>query len=178
MGADVMSRFRWLGSRKCLETMETFSSLEGQTYEAMEKLLFDAVARGDIRATLNDEIVPKAHIGMYLSLYRLSNPGQEPNTVPPDVALSYDDLCAIFDRPVIDSRKRGRPAKEASGWSSDRLLAYEMHRMIAGDPSVSRANSAAEAARILVALGRVPGAGSPESLAKRLERTFRKYYSS
>lgn len=173
-----MSRYRWLRPSKCLETMDHFPTIKGQPYEGMRKLLFDAVSRGDIKGMLNDEVVPSAHIGVYLSLYGRATHRQEPNSLPPDLALNYDDLCAVFDRPVIDNRKRGRPGKEHSGWSEDRALAFEMHKMIAGNPSMRRAKSAAEAARILVSEGRVSGAGTAESRAKRLERAFRKYYSS
>jgi hypothetical protein len=173
-----MSRYRWLRPLKCLETMDFFPSLEGKTYEELEERLFEAVARGDVRGMLNDEIVPKAHIAVYLSLYARASPDQDPNTLPPDLALNYDDLHAVFDRPLIDNRKRGRPAKERSGWSEDRELAYEMHKMLSGHPDLRRATSAAEAARILVNAGRVSGAGTPESRVKRLERAFRKYYSS
>jgi hypothetical protein len=173
-----MSRYRWLPPSKCLESMDYFPAIKGQPYDAMQKLLFDAVSRGDVRGMLNDEAVPKAHIGAYLSLYARATPEQEPNTLPPDLALNYDDLCAVFDRPVIDNRKRGRPVKEHSGWREDRKLAFEMHKMLEGSPSTRQAKSAAEAARILVAEGRVSGAGTPENRAKRLERAFRKYYSS
>lgn len=173
-----MSRYRWLRPSKCLETMDHFPAIRGQSYEAMQKLLIDAVSRGDVKGMLNDEVVPKAHIGIYLSLYSRAAPEQEPNALPPDLALNYDDLCAVFDRPVIDNRKRGRPVKEHSGWPEDRKLAFEMHKMLAGNPSTRPANSAAEAARILVSEDRVTGAGTPESRAKRLERAFRKYYSS
>ena len=169
-----MSRYRWLRPSKCLETMDFFPSLKGREYTAMQKLLFDAVSRGDIRGMLNDEIVPKAHIRVYLSLYAHAPPEQEAHTLPPNLALNYDDLCAVFDRPVIDSRKRGRPVKEHSGWPEDRKHAHEMHKMV----SLGQAKSAAEAARILVSEGRVSGAGTPENRAKRLERAFRKYYSS
>lgn len=173
-----MSRYRWLRPSKCLETMDFFPSLKGQSYEKMRKLLFDAVSRGDIRAMTNDEVVPKAHIAIFLGLYARATLDQEVHTLPPDVALNYDDLCTVFDRPVIDSRKRGRPKKEDSGWSEDRKLASEMHGMLAGRTALPRARSAAEAARILVDTGRVAGAGTPESRAKRLVRVFRKYYSS
>ena len=173
-----MSRYRWLSPSKCLETMDYFPSLKGKPYEAMQKLLFDAVSCGDVRGRLNDEVVPKAHIGIYLSLYVRAETEQNPFTLAPDLSLNYDDLCAVFDRPVIDNRKRGRPVREHSGWSEDRNLAFEMHKMLAGHPQTRRANSAAEAARILVDEGRVPGHGTTESRAKRLERTFRKYYSS
>lgn len=158
--------------------MDHFPAIKEQPYEAMQKLLIDAVSRGDVRGMLNDEVVPKAHIGIYLALYAKATPEQEPNTLPPNLALNYDDLCAVFDRPVIDSRKRGRPVREHSGWPEDRKLAFEMHKMLAGDPSKRRAKSAAEAARILVDGGRVAGAGTPENRAKRLTRAFRKYYSS
>lgn len=173
-----MSRYRWLRPSKCLETMDFFPAIKGQTYESMQELLFDAVSRGDVRGMLNDELVPKAHIAVYLSLYVRATAEQEPNTLPPDLALNYDDLCAVFDRPAIDNRKRGRPVKEHSGWPEDRKLAFEMHKMLAGHPDNRQAKSAAEAARILVGEGRVSGAGTPESRAKRLERAFRKYYSS
>lgn len=173
-----MSRYRWLRPSKCLETMDYFPAIKDQSYETMQKLLFDAVSRGDVRGMLNDEVVPKAHIGVYLSLYARATAEQQANTLPPDLALNYDDLCAVFDRPVIDNRKRGRPVKEHSGWPEDRKLAFEMHKMLAGNPSTRQAKSAAEAARILVNEGRVSGAGTQESRAKRLERAFRKYYSS
>ena len=158
--------------------MDFFPAIKGQNYEAMQKQLFDAVSRGDVRGMLNDEIVPKAHISAYLSLYTRASVEQEPNTLPPDLALNYDDLCAVFDRPTIDNRKRGRPVKEHSGWPEDRKLALKMHKMLAGHPDFQTAKSAAEAARILVREGKVLGAGTPESRAKRLERAFRKYYSS
>ncbi|RZP17938.1 MAG: hypothetical protein EVA34_11050 [Erythrobacter sp.] len=173
-----MSRYRWLPPSKCLETMDFFPSVQEQTYEALEKLLFDAVSRGDVRAMLNDELVPKVHIPVYLSLYARVTDEQGPHTLPPNLALNYDDLCAVFDRPTIDNRKRGRPVKERSGWSEDRRLAFEMHKMLSGPPDNRRAQSAAEAARILVDEGRVSGAGAPENRAKRLERAFRKYYST
>lgn len=173
-----MSRYRWLRPSICLETMEFFTAINGQSYEAMQKLLFDAVARGDVKGMLNDEIVPKAHISAYLGLYCLASPEQGPNTLPPDLALNYDDLCAVFDRPTIDNRKRGRPVKEHSGWPEDRKLAFKMHKMLAGHPGHRQANSATEAARMLVDQGRVSGAGTPENRAKRLVRAFRKYYSS
>jgi hypothetical protein len=173
-----MSRYRWLRPLKCRETMEFFPSTKDLKIPELEKLLFEAVSRGDIRGMFKDEIVPKVHIGVYLSLYAQAYPDQEPHTLPPDLALNYDDLCAVFDRPVIDGRTRGRPKKEHSGWSEDRHLAAEMHGMLAGRPGLPRAKSAAEAARILVEAGRVSGSGTEESLRKRLERTFRKYYSS
>lgn len=158
--------------------MDYFKAIKSQPYEAMQKLLFDAVARGDVKGMLNDEVVPKAHIGAYLSLYARATPEQGTHTLPPDLALNYDDLCAVFDRPVIDNRKRGRPVKEHSSWPEDRKLAFEMHKMLAGNATTIQAKSAAEAARILVNEGKVSGAGTRESRAKRLERAFRKYYSS
>lgn len=172
-----MSRYRWLKPSTCLETMGHFPSLEGREYDEIQKRLFDAVSRGDIRGMLNDEIVPRAHIGVYLALYSHATPDQEEHTLPPNLGLNYDDLCAVFDRPVIDNRKRGRPVKEHSGWPEDRKLAREMHGMLC-NPNVPQAKSAAEAARKLVEAGRVSGSGTPESRAKRLERAFRKYYSS
>jgi len=158
--------------------MDYFPAIKGKAYEHMQKLLFDAVSRGDIRAMLNSEIVPKAHIETYLRLYAYGAPPLEENQLPPDLSLSYDDLCEVFDRPVIDNRRRGRPVKEHSGWPDDRILASEMHKMLAGFPHVAGAKSAAEAARMLVSAGKVSGAGTPESKAKRLERVFRKHYTS
>jgi hypothetical protein len=111
-----------------------------------------------------------------LNLYARASPDQEPHTLPPDVQLSYDDLQVVFDRPAIDNRKRGRPIKQHPPWSEDRRLALEMHKMLANVPP--KATSAAHAARLLVKAGKVPGAGTPESLEKRLVRVFRKYYSS
>jgi hypothetical protein len=158
--------------------MESFPAFKDQAHEARQKLLFDAVARGDVRVMINDELVPKKHIGIYLSLYARATPEQEPYTIPPDIDVSFDDLCAVFDRPVIDNRKRGRPVKAHSGWSDDRRLALEMHKMLAGNPKSQRASSAAEAARMLVIEGKASGVGTPESIAKRLVRAFRKYYAS
>jgi hypothetical protein len=94
--------------------MDYFPSLKGRSYAELQTLLFHAVSRGDIRGLLNEEIVPKAHIGIYLSLYARATPDQEPNTLPPDLALNYDDSSGDFDRPSVDNRKRGRPVKEHS----------------------------------------------------------------
>lgn len=173
-----MSRYRWLRPLKCLETMESFPKVEGQSYEARQKLLFNAVSRGDVKAMLNKVVVPKAHIGVYLSAYAKVPPVQEPNVLPPDLLLNYDDLCAVFDRPVIDNRKRGRPVKERSGWSEDEKLAFEMHKMLSGHPSTPQAKSATDAARTLVDNGRVSGHGTPESRVTRLRKAFRKRYTS
>lgn len=169
-----MSRYRWLKPSKCIEEMEGFSALKGTEYQALQDLLFDAVSRGDVRVLLNDVVVPKAHIGIYLSLFLRSSPEPQLREIPTDLTLSYDDLCAVYDRPMIDNRKRGRPAKEHTVWSEDRQAAYKMHLML----SKGEANSAAEAARKIVAMGLVSGGGMPESKAKRLVRAFRKYYSS
>ena len=174
-----MSRYRWTRPLRCIESMEFFPALTGKGIATLEELLFNAVSRGDIRTMLNGEIVPKAHIGIYLALYVRSAPNQGPYTLAPDLQINLDDLSAVFDRPNIDIRKRGRPLKENSGgWSEDRKLAFEMHKMLAGNPSVAQATSAADAARQLVEAGRVAGAGTPENRAKRLVRAFRVYYSS
>lgn len=173
-----MSRYRWLRPLKCIETMETFEGTKDNTFEENEKLLFARVSNGDIRSMLNDEIVLNAHIAVFLQTYAKANPDQNAFVLPPDLRISYDDLRKVFDRPVIDSRKPGRPRKENVGWSEDRMLAAEMHRMLAGHPSYPRAKSAADAARILVEQNRVSGAGTDESLVKRLVRTFRKYHTS
>jgi hypothetical protein len=141
--------------------------MKGMDCDELERRLHEAVKRGDVRLMLNDEIVPKAHIGAYLSLYGRASPDQKPHILPPDVQLNYDDLRAIFDRPAIDNRKRGRPPKEDR--SVDRQLAFEMHKMLAGHPRYQQVNSAAEAARVLVQLGRVPGAGAPESERRSTE---------
>lgn len=173
-----MSRYRWLSARKTMETMDYFPSLKGLEYSEMEQRLYDAIRDGQIRAMLEDEIVPKAHIAIYLALYRHACPEQEPLTLPPNLGINYDDLCAFFDRPTIDNRKRGRPTKEHSGWSEDRRHAADMHHMLAGDPKYHQAKSATDAARQLVNQGNVSGAGTDESKTKRLVREFRKHYSS
>ena len=118
------------------------------------------------------------HIEIYLSLYRQATPDQGPYSLPLDLDLNLDDLYAVFDRPAIDARKRGRPKQEHSGRSVDRQLIYEMHRMLAAPAGERQATSATEAARILVGQGRVPGGGTDESKIKRLQRKFRFHYSS
>ena len=156
--------------------MEHLPAFKAADYNTRSGKIFDAVARGDVRAMLNDEIVPKAHIRTYLELYTRANPEQVSGTLPPDLAINLDDFTATFDRPNADSRKRGRPRKEEKGWSEDRRWAQRMHRMLADPyPLVS---SAAEAARAIVKYENVSGAGTPESKAKRLERVFRIHYSS
>lgn len=161
-----------------METMDFFPSLNGLEYAEMEQRLYDAISNGDIRTMLEDEIVPKPHIAIYLSLYQHAFPDQEPLTLPPNLGINYDDLCTFFDRPTIDNRKRGRPVQEHSGWSEDRHRAADMHHMLAGDPKYHQATSATDAARQLVRQGTVSGAGTEESKTKRLVRAFRKYYSS
>ena len=172
-----MSRYRWLPPSKCLETMDHFPTIKGQSYEAMQKLLHNAVYRGDVKAKLNDVVIPKAHIAVYLNLYARVAIEQEPSTLPPDLALNYDDLCAVFDRPNYDDRKRGRPKQEQQGWTEDQKLAFEMHKMLAS-AEPNRPKNATQAARLLVEAGRVSGAGAPDNLVKRLVREFRKRYSS
>lgn len=171
-----MSRYRWLRPLKCAETMSQFPSLKEHDFEQLERLLHSAVERGDVRILMNDVEIPSVQVGSWLALYARACPDQPAWTLPPDILLSYDDLCKVFDRPNIDARKRGRPAKERSGWDEDRHHAHTIHRMLAS--ANPKAKSAAEAARLLVATGTVSGHGTKESIAKRLERAFRKYYSS
>lgn len=171
-----MSRYRWLRPLKCAETMSCLPQLKQKTFDELEQLLHAAVERGDIRILMADVEVPKAHVKSWLGLYARACPDQPAWTLPPDILLSYDDLCSVFDRPNIDGRKRGRPPKERSGWDEDRQHAATMHRMLSG--TNPKARSAAQAARILVASGQVSGHGTVESICKRLERAFRKYYTS
>lgn len=157
--------------------MDFFPSLEGKEIEECDELLWEAIRRGDIRAMMNDVIVPTEHIEIYLILYRRVNPDQPPHTLPPNLGVNYDDLCAVFDRPNLDNRKRGRPRQEHQGWTDDQKLASEIHRMLASrEPN--RPKNPTQAARLLVEAGRVSGAGTPESLVKRVVREFRKRYSS
>jgi hypothetical protein len=173
-----MSRYRWNRPLRCTESMHFFPSMKGKSLACIDELLFKAVSCGDIRAMLNDEIVPKAHIGIYLALYARTTPHQELHTLPPDLQINLDDMSAVFDRPNVDNRKRGRPTKENSGgWSEDHKLAFEMHKMLASHDA-NRPGSATEAARILVKAGRVSGAGTEDSLIARLRTEFRKRYSS
>ncbi|WP_430429204.1 hypothetical protein [Parasphingorhabdus sp.] len=158
--------------------MDFFPSLNGLEYSEVEKRLYDAISNGDVRTLLEDVVVPKPHIAIYLRLFQRAFPDQQPFTLPPNLGINYDDLCAFFDRPTIDNRKRGRPVKEHSGWSEDRHHAAEIHRMLAGDPKYHQATSATDAARQLVVKGKVSGAGTDESKTKRLVRAFRKYYST
>ena len=76
--------------------MDYFDAIKGKSYSEMQKLLFDAVSSGDVRGMLNDEIVPKLHIAIYLNLYARAAPEQAPNILPPDLSLNYDDVCAVF----------------------------------------------------------------------------------
>ncbi len=159
--------------------MECFPSLAGKSLPELHELLFSAVRRGDVRVIFNNVVVPREHIAAWVDNYSARWPEQGSHTLPPDFGLSSDDLSQVFDRPNHDNRKRGRPKKENSGWSMERKLAHEMHQMLAGGISgVTRPKSAAEAARILIEAGRLPGAGTDESRAKRLTNIFRKYYSS
>lgn len=86
---------------------------------------------------------------------KAGEPEQVHDTLPPDIQINYDDFCAVFDRPRIDCRKRGRPRKGNGKMTDDVKLDFEMHRMLVGAPSVRQAKSAAEAARMLVDAGRI-----------------------
>jgi len=171
-----MSRYRWLTPHKSVEALESFPAFDDADYSTRQQALHHAVSRGDVRTILNDELVPKAHISIYLALYARMSVDQDAHVLPPDLSVNYDDVCAVFDRPNIDDRKVGRPARERAGLSADRWLAAEMHKMMAGSDPI--ASSAAQAAMLLVNAGRVKGAGTPESMAKRLATEFRKHYSS
>lgn len=172
-----MSRYRWLRPARASESMTSFPALEGLDTDKCDKLLWEAMHEGKVRALLNDEVVPAAHIGAYLVLYRAACPDQPPYTLPPNLGVNYDDLCAVFDRPNLDNRKRGRPRKEHNGWSDDQKLAFEMHKMLASaDPK--RPKNATQAAWRLVDAGLVSGAATPDNLVKRLVKEFRKRYSS
>ena len=65
--------------------MDFLSALNGQTYEEMERRLYEAVARGDIRSMLNDEVVPRAHIGAYRGLVARASVDKKPNSLPSDL---------------------------------------------------------------------------------------------
>jgi hypothetical protein len=173
-----MSSYRWLRPLRASESMTSLPALDGRNVDDCDELLWEAVKRGDVRVLMNDVVVPKAHIAYFLILYQKACPEQPPFTLPPDIGISYDDILKVFDRTRPDNRKRGRPIKENSGWSEDRRHASEMHKMLSGNPDARQAQSAAHAARLLVDEGKVTGAATPENKAKRLERAFRKYYTS
>ena len=172
-----MSSYRWLRPLRASESMNSLPSLTGKNVDECDELLWEAINRGDVRVLMNDEIVHKAHIGIFLLLYRGGSPDQPPYTLPPDIGISYDDILAVFDRERPDNRKRGRPVKEHSGWTEDQKLAFEMHKMLAINNPV-RPPSPTAAARILVETGRVIGGGTVDSKIKRLMREFRKRYTS
>lgn len=167
--------YRWLPPSKCLEAMEVFPRLRGQTRKSLQELLFQAVSRGDIRGMLYEVVVPKAHIGVYLTMY-LHCTNQSSNIVPSDLALSYDDLCRLFDRPPIGNQERRRTFEEHSGSPKERTLASERRRIMPDDASV-RPIIAAQAARTLLSARSVPSAGNFENWAKRALRRFLEYFS-
>jgi hypothetical protein len=172
-----MSSYRWITPRSAGESMYYFQNFASKTLEETDEMLWEAVKRGDIRVMINDVIVPREHIAYFLILYREACSDQPPFTLPPDMAVSYDDMLAVFDRARPDNRKRGRPVKENSGWTEDQKLAFEMHKMLASN-NPDKPNSPTAAARSLVLAGQVRGAGTEESKVKRLMREFRKRYTS
>jgi hypothetical protein len=172
-----MSSYRWLRPLRASESIGSLPNFKNCDVDKCDELLWEAVKKGDIRVLMNDEIVPKAHIGTFLVLYRRACPDQPPYTLPPDIGISYDDILAVFDRERPDNRKRGRPVTEHSGWTDDQKLAFEMHQMLAVN-NPERPSSPTAAARILVEAGRVTGGGTVDSKIKRLMREFRKRYTS
>lgn len=172
-----MSSYRWLRPLRASESIGSLPSFKKCDVEECDKLLWEAINRGDVRVLMNDEIVHKAHIGTFLLLYRRASPDQPPYTLPPDIGISYDDILAVFDRERPDNRRPGRPVKEHSGWTEDQKLAFEMHNMLAVN-NPEKPSSPTAAARILVEAGRVTGAGTVDSKIKRLMREFRKRYTS
>lgn len=168
------SGYRWLSPAQCLENMKVFPGLRGRTDESLHELLFQAVSSGDIRGLLYDAVVPQAHIKVYLTLY-LYCANQIANKLPSDLSLSYDDLCAVFGKPVVDKKERGPDVEESGGSPPDRPVTYEKHRRLTEnttDPQIS----AAQAARLLLSASRVSGARIPASSAKRLVRAFLEYF--
>lgn len=173
-----MSRYRWLTPHKSVEALESFPAFDDADYSTRQQALHRAVSRGDVRTILNDELVPKAHILIYLALYARASVDQDAHVLPPDLSVNYDDLCAVFDRRNIDDRKVGRPSRSSAKSLADRLLAAEMHKMIAR-PNPIAAN-ATQAAKLLIQSGRSPANSMIEmdSHVKRLVRQYQKHFSS
>ncbi len=169
------SRDRWEAPPKCLEAMKVFPNLQGRTSESLEELLFQAVSRGDIRGKLFDAVVPKPHIKVYLTLY-LHCANQIRNKLPSDLALSCDDLCALFDKSVGANQESRPDIKEHSGWPQDRSLADEVHHLQPPSDSPLPPISAANAARLLLSASRVSRAGNAETRARGLIRSFLDYF--
>ena len=173
-----MSQRRWDRPHKIVETLELFPAFKDTDYCGRQQAVHDAVARGTIQTMLNDELVPKAHIAIYLNLYARANSDQDAHVLPPDLLISYGDICAVFDRPNIDNRKVGRPSRSSAKSLADRLLAAEMHKMIAR-PNPIAANPT-QAAKLLIQSGRSPANSMIEmdSHVKRLVRQYQKHFSS
>jgi len=168
------SAYGWLSPSRCLEKMKLFPRLQGRTYESLHELLFQAVSSGDIRGMLYETVVPQAHIKVYLTLY-LHCANQTSNKLPSDLALSFDDLCAVFGKSVVDRRERGPDHEESGGWPEDRTVPYEPLRAQAGNHTDAQI-SAAQAARLLLGASRVSRPRTTASRAKRVVRAFLEYF--
>lgn len=169
-----MSRYRWIPARKAIEQMGFFPKLNGKTNSEMHQLLYDAVATGSIRVTVDGEVVPADEVKILLKWLDRMAPNISEDQLPylPSAfGISLDDLAKYFDEIWSDSKSAGRPKKQRN---PDDLLISEMHKMIC----LGNADSATGAARALYDSGRIHGAGTAENIIKRLERKFRKHYSS
>jgi hypothetical protein len=164
-----MSRLLWLSAPECLESIVKLSGLKGATSERLHELLFEAVCRGEIRAMLNEVVVPKEHIKVLLTLY-VYCANQSSNKLPTDLALSFDDICAVFDIKVVDDEKPQLPVRP-----EDRTPSGNAHRRPPEDPSVPPI-SAAEAASIILSASSASTGGAFQDLSGRLVRALLRYF--
>jgi hypothetical protein len=155
--------------------MDSFPSLRERTSEELHELLFQAVSRGKIRAMLNEAVVPKAHINVILTFY-IHCAELARNSLPADLALSYGDLCTVFEPQFVETRELGGLLEDQRGSPAELTSEYEMPPKVPEDSPSPDRNSAAQAARILLAARTNFEAGTAEGAGKRLVRAFLGYF--
>jgi hypothetical protein len=160
-----MSSFVWATPRKAFEYY----------LEAAERTpadLWHAVHDGHIRVSIMDVEFTGDQIRALLKLIHRNVPESEREfELPIWMAVHMDDVERSLCGVNLPEKRRGRPGKTRDQSNRDYRLAVEVSKLL----RTGKANSVADAARLLINAGSVDGA-SDDAKLKKVQRAYAEYF--
>lgn len=134
--------------------------------------LWHAVHDGHIRVAIMDTEFSGDQVRALLKLVHWNVPESEREfELPSWMAVHMDDVERTLCGAALPEKRRGRPSKTRDQTNRDYRLAVEVSKLLGG----KKANSVADAARILIDDGLVDGA-SYDAKLKKVQRAYAEHF--
>lgn len=160
-----MSSYVWATPRKAFEY---YLERAGRTPAD----LWHAVHDGHIRVSIMDAEFTGDQIRALLKLIHWNVPdGEREFELPIWMAVHMDDVERTLCGASLPEKRRGRPGKTRDQINRDYRLAVEVSKLL----GTAKANSVADAARMLIEAGQVDGA-SYDAKLKKVQRAYAEYF--